>query len=65
MQLRREDLNCKRILISLKDTKLVVGTKGMSCEQRLKLPDISTLERRRVRGDLIEIFKIMKGLDDG
>jgi ribonuclease P/MRP protein subunit RPP40 len=45
-------------------TKLVVGTKGMSYEERLKFLDITTLETRRVRGDLIEVFKIMKGLED-
>jgi ribonuclease P/MRP protein subunit RPP40 len=54
-------------------TKLVVGTKGMSYkertkgmsyEERLKFLDITTLETRRVKGDLIEVFKIMKGLED-
>jgi ribonuclease P/MRP protein subunit RPP40 len=45
-------------------TKLVIGTKGMSYEERLKFLDIITLETRRVRGYLIEVFKIMKGLED-
>jgi ribonuclease P/MRP protein subunit RPP40 len=45
-------------------TKLVVGTKGMSYEERLMFLDMTTLETRRVRGDLIEVFKIMKGLED-
>jgi hypothetical protein len=47
-----------------KATKLVVGTKGMSYEERLKFLDMTTLETRRVGWDLIEVFKIMKGLED-
>jgi ribonuclease P/MRP protein subunit RPP40 len=38
--------------------------KGMSYEERLKFLDMTTLETRRVRGNLIEVFKIMKGMDD-
>jgi ribonuclease P/MRP protein subunit RPP40 len=45
-------------------TKLVVGTKGMSYEERLKFLDMTTLETRRVRGDLIEVLKILKGMED-
>jgi ribonuclease P/MRP protein subunit RPP40 len=45
-------------------TKLVVEMKEMSYEERLKFLDMTTLETRRVRGDLIEVFKIMKGLED-
>jgi ribonuclease P/MRP protein subunit RPP40 len=45
-------------------TKLVVETKGMSYEERLKFLDMTTLETRRVRGDLIEVFKIMKGFEN-
>jgi ribonuclease P/MRP protein subunit RPP40 len=45
-------------------TKLVVGMKGMSYEERLKFLDMTTLETRRVRGYLIEVFKILKGMED-
>jgi ribonuclease P/MRP protein subunit RPP40 len=45
-------------------TKLVVGMTGMSYEERLKFLDMTTLETRRVRGGLIEVFKIMKGLEN-
>jgi ribonuclease P/MRP protein subunit RPP40 len=45
-------------------TKLVVGMKGMSYEERLKFLDMTTLETRRIRGDLIELFKILKGIED-
>jgi hypothetical protein len=45
-------------------TKLVVGTKRMSYEERLKSPDMTTLETKRISGDLIEVFKILKGIED-
>jgi hypothetical protein len=44
--------------------KLVVGTKGMSYEERLKFLDMTTLETRRIRRDLIEVFEILKGIED-
>jgi ribonuclease P/MRP protein subunit RPP40 len=44
--------------------KLVVVTKGMSNEERLKFLDMKTLETRRVRGDLIEVFKMWKCIED-
>jgi hypothetical protein len=45
-------------------TKLVVGMKGMSCEKRLKFLDMTTLETRRMSGDLIEVFEILKSIED-
>jgi ribonuclease P/MRP protein subunit RPP40 len=45
-------------------TKLVVGTNGMSYEERLQFLDMTTLETRRVIGDLIEVFKILTGMED-
>jgi hypothetical protein len=45
-------------------TKLVVGTKEMSYEERIKFLDMTTLETRRVRGDLFEVFKILAGMKD-
>jgi hypothetical protein len=44
--------------------KLVVGTKGMSYEERFKFLDMTTLETRRIGGDLIEVFEILKGIED-
>jgi hypothetical protein len=45
-------------------TKLVVGMKGMGFEERLQFLDMTTLKTRRIRGDLIEMFKILKGIED-
>ena len=33
----------------------------VSYPERLKILDLTTLESRRLRGDLIEVFKIVKG----
>ena len=40
---------------------MINGMKGMAYEERLKESRITTLETRRLRGDLIEVFKIVKG----
>ena len=45
-------------------TRMVVDIKGMGYEERLKLLGLTTLETRRIRGDLIEVYRIMKGFDD-
>jgi ribonuclease P/MRP protein subunit RPP40 len=45
-------------------TKLVVGAKGMGFEERLQFLDMTTLKTRRIRGDLIEMFKTLKGIED-
>jgi len=43
-------------------TKLI--TSLITYEERLRLLNSQTLETRRVRGDLIEVFKMFKGLED-
>ena len=45
-------------------TKLVPSMRNYSYEERLKLFGLTTLETRRIRGDLIEVFKILKGYED-
>jgi len=44
-------------------TRMIPELKGQSYEQRLSNVHLTTLETRRVRGDLIEMFKILKGYD--
>ena len=44
-------------------TSLIPGLTRLSYEERLKETGLYTLERRRLRGDIIEMFKIMKGKD--
>ena len=43
---------------------MVSGFKNLPCKERLKHLSLTTLETKRIRGDLIEAFKISKGLDD-
>ena len=45
-------------------TRLVDSIKDLSYEERLKNLGLTTLETRRLRGDLIEVFKIFKGYDN-
>ena len=44
-------------------TRLIPGLARLSYEERPKETGLYTLERRRLRGDMIEMFKIMKGVD--
>ncbi len=44
-------------------TRLIAGLARLSYEERLKETGLYTLERRRLRGDMIEMFMIMKGID--
>ena len=48
--------------VQAKATSLVHGLKLKGSEERRKLLGLMTLEKRRARGDLIEVFKILKGL---
>ena len=45
-------------------TKLVPALKDKPYEERLVALNLTTLETRRIRGDLIETFKILKGIDN-
>ena len=43
---------------------MVEGLGNMSYEERLMRAGLTTLKKRRKRGDLIETFKMAKGLND-
>ena len=45
-------------------TRYIIGTKNLSYEERMKLLKLPSLEFRRLRGDLIEVFKICHNLYD-
>ena len=45
-----------------KATALVQGMRGLNAEERRKKLGLMTLADRRERGDLIEVYKILKGL---
>ena len=44
-------------------TRMLPGLKGFDYEERLNKLGLFSLERRRLRGDLIEVYKIMRGMD--
>jgi hypothetical protein len=57
--------NIKKIEgIQKRATKMVIELRALSYEDRLKELGLTTLEMRRKRGDLIQIYKIKKGIED-
>jgi len=58
----RKDIECLEN-VQRRASKLVKGIKHKSYEERLKLLAITSLKKRRVRGDLIQVFRIVKGFD--
>ena len=44
-------------------TKMVYGFNDLTYEQRLRRLDITALETHRLRGDLIEVFEIIKSFN--
>ena len=44
-------------------TKLVPSLRNLSFEERLKKLGMFSLRRRRLRGDMIEVFKMIHGID--
>ena len=44
-------------------TKMINEIKALSYEERLDATGLTTLEERRTRGDLIEVFKMIKGFE--
>ena len=46
-------------------TKMIQGIRNLEYKDRLKRLKLHSLERRRVRGDLIEVFKWVKGFNKG
>jgi len=55
--------NCIKLIESVRRraTILVTGMQGLQYNERLKQLGLMRLERRRVRSDLIQTFKIMNG----
>ena len=60
-QLRKDIDTIERV--QHRATRLIPGRARLSYEERLKETGLSTLERRWLRGDMMEMFKIIKGRD--
>ena len=56
----RQDINMLE-KVQRRATKLVPGIGNMDYEDRLKVCDLTTLERRRERGLMIETYKLLNG----
>ena len=57
----------KRIIlerVQRRATRMITGYSKLNYEERLASLGLTTLETRRLRGDLIEAFKISKGYDN-
>ena len=50
--------------IQRRATKLTPGLRDLRYEERLKECGLTTLETRRVRGNQIEVFKILNGYEN-
>ena len=50
--------------IQRRATKLIPGLRDLRYEERLKECTLTTLETRRLRGDQIEVFKILNGYEN-
>jgi len=44
-------------------TRMLPGMEGRSCEERLRDLRLFSLERRRLRGDSTEVYKMIRGID--
>ena len=58
----RKDIN-QLEKVQRRATKLIPSLASLPYEARLKKLNLTTLEDRRQRGDMIEAFKILKGID--
>ena len=50
--------------VQRKFTRRIIGISNLDYESRLKLLNLPSLEFRRLRGDMIEVYKIVHGLYD-
>ena len=50
--------------IQRRATKFIPGLRDLTYEERLKECGLTTLETRRLRGDQIEVFKILNGYEN-
>ena len=56
-------MSCYARMIICISTKLIPGLRDLTYEERLKECGLTTLETRRLRGDQIEVFKILNGYE--
>jgi len=52
-------INQRSQKVQMRATKLVISIKNLTYKDRLKRLKLPTLKYRRIRGDMIEIYKIL------
>ena len=62
-QFRKDKDATERERVQRRATRLIPGRVRLSYEERLKETGLHTREGRQLRGDMMEMFKIMKGRD--
>eukprot|EP00061_Rhincodon_typus_P004415 g22512.t1 len=60
---RKDIVKLKRVLKRF--TRMLLGVEGLSYKERLDSLGLLLLEHRRLRGDLIEVYKIMRAINRG
>ena len=50
--------------VQCRATKLIPGFKKFTCEELLKKLNLPTLKYLRLRGDMLEVYKILHGVYD-
>ena len=60
---RKKDIDML-VRIQRRATKMIPELKDLSYIERLKECGLTTLETRRLRGDQIDVFKILNGYDN-
>ena len=58
----RKDIN-KVERVQRRFTRMLLGLEKLNYKERLNRLELYSLEHRRMRGDLIEVYKIMMGID--
>ena len=60
----RKDIDFLEV-VQRRMTKMIQGLRNLPYRERLRRLNLHSLERRRARGDLIEVFKWVKGINKG
>lgn len=59
----REDIDILE-KVQRRATKMVPTLRDLAYEDRLTILGLTSLEDRRTRGDMIDVFKILRGFED-